>query len=299
MAKRTIEDFRAEYGVWQNELAERLGIEQAQLEAAEQAETAPEELAEKIIRLYSLPGDYFTFDPSARELRFTPKRPFLYFAGVCVVWFAALNFILALISFPNIIISVLHPESQSVLLDLLTEFCSTAVYIFSGIYLTSFIIKKTSYSPSIRKYDYFIPCLSVFLLQAVVVLTPAVRTDDGNIILYSLATLPFELLSVLCCALFLYFFLTATGKKQKTGLYIIFALPTASYLIYFVSLFFYETPVHTFISCAATLFLLILQIPVLILSLKKESKLLNAAAAALPALSILTPAAAVAVITLI
>ena len=299
MAKRTIEDFRAQYGVWQNELAEKLGIEQTELEAAEQAETAPEELAEKIIRLYSLPGDYFTFDPSARELRFTPKRPFLYFAGICIVWYVALSFLLALIRFPHMIISVLHPESQSVLFDLLTEFCSRAVYIFSGIYLTSFIIKKTSYSPSIRKYDYFIPCLAYFLLQAFNILMPAFRTDDGNIILYSLAILPFELLSVLCCALFHYFFSAADGKKQKTGLYIIFALPAAAYLMYFISLFLFETPAHTFISCAVTLFLLILQIPFLILSFKKESKLLNAAAAALPALSILTPTAAAAVITLI
>ena len=83
MAKKTLEQFRAEKGLWRSELAEKLNMSEEELSQLEELSEVPPEIAEKITGEYSLPDDYFTFDPNAKELRYTPKKPFLYLLSGC------------------------------------------------------------------------------------------------------------------------------------------------------------------------------------------------------------------------
>ena len=57
MAKKTLEQFRAEKGLWRSELAEKLNMSEEELSRLEELSEVPPEIAEKITGEYSLPGE--------------------------------------------------------------------------------------------------------------------------------------------------------------------------------------------------------------------------------------------------
>lgn len=159
MAKKTLEQFRAEKGLWRSELAEKLNMSEEELSQLEELSEVPPEIAEKITGEYSLPGDYFTFDPNAKELRYTPKKPFLYLFKVSVIWFVAFSVLSAVLSAPLTVARAMNFEVTE-LFGYLSSVCRTIIIAFSGVYLTSYINRKTSFTKEVRKYDYVYPYLS-------------------------------------------------------------------------------------------------------------------------------------------
>ena len=93
MAKKTLYVFRAENGIWRNELSNKIGVDEQTLKQIEDAPEVPQEIAEKVVAAYSLPEDYFTVDPNAKDKRYKPKKPFKYFLKVSLAW----EFLIALI----------------------------------------------------------------------------------------------------------------------------------------------------------------------------------------------------------
>ena len=158
MAKKTLYDFRAENGIWRNEVAEKTGIDEKILEQAEQQENLSEEIAEKVIKAYNLSSDYFTFDPDAKELRYTPEKPLAYFLNVAIIWQILISLIFGLITLPTTM-AVIFESAGEELFELLENICKVVITAFSGIYLSSYIMKKTSYGKEISQYDFIYPYL--------------------------------------------------------------------------------------------------------------------------------------------
>ncbi|MGN0539135.1 MAG: hypothetical protein ACI4KI_04695 [Candidatus Fimenecus sp.] len=159
MAKKTLEQFRAEKGLWRSELAKKLNMSEEELSKLEELNEVPPEIAKKITGEYSLPEDYFTFDPNAKELRYTPKKPFLYFFKVSVIWFVVFSVLSGVISAPLTVATAMNFEVTG-LFGYISSVCKTIIIAFSGVYLTSYINRKTSFTKEVRKYDYVYPYLS-------------------------------------------------------------------------------------------------------------------------------------------
>ena len=162
MATRTLADFRAEYNIWRKDLAQKLGISEAQLERLELTGEVPQAVADTLTAAYGLPETYFTEDADLAHviqeaaLRKSPKRPLAYFCKVSVVWYALLMlaafvFVLptALMKAPNQVMSSMFYVTE--------RFCFWAIVAFSGIYLGSHILQKTNFRGDVGTYEFLYP----------------------------------------------------------------------------------------------------------------------------------------------
>ncbi len=183
MAKKTLYVFRAENGIWRNELSEKIGIDEQTLKQIEDAPEVPQEIAEKVVTAYNLPEDYFTVDPNAKDKRYKPKNPFKYFLKVSLAWEFLIAIIFAVVMFPTTMAGALG-SGDNILFDLLETLCKALIIAFSGVYLTSYIVKKTVYGKQITQYDYiypYLPAQIALCLEIVVQLVPAIfsqKTDS-------------------------------------------------------------------------------------------------------------------------
>lgn len=183
MAKKTLYVFRAENGIWRNELSDKIGIDEATLKQIEDEPEVPQEIAEKVVSAYNLPKDYFTLDPNAKDKRYKPKNPFKYFLKVALAWEFLIAIIFAVVMLPTTMAGVFG-AGDNLLYDLLETVCKALVIAFSGVYLTSYIVKKTVYGKQITQYDYiypYLPAQIVLCLEIVVQLVPVIfsqKTDS-------------------------------------------------------------------------------------------------------------------------
>lgn len=171
MAK-TLVDFRAEKGLYLKDLAAETGIPEDELRAIEQSGTVPEELGQRIIAQYALPADYFA-EPVKQEkvkvkiIKKTPEKPLIYFLGVSFVWALLVGFVAA---FPNFLRSMVlmmvslfsvmtdndssSAISSSPIFDIFDSIFTSAVIVFSGIILSNYIVKHTTFEGNIKKYRF-------------------------------------------------------------------------------------------------------------------------------------------------
>ena len=188
MAKKTLYVFRAENGIWRNELSNKIGVDEQTLKQIEDAPEVPQEIAEKVVAAYGLPEDYFTVDPNAKDKRYKPKKPFKYFLKVSLAWEFLIALIFAVVMFPTTLASTLG-SGDNPLFDLLETVCKALIIAFSGIYLTSHIVKKTVYGKQVTQYDYIYPYLPAQIalsLKIVVQLVPTLlsqKTDNPIILI--------------------------------------------------------------------------------------------------------------------
>lgn len=183
MAKKTLYVFRAENGIWRKELSDKIGVDETTLKQIEDEPEVPQEIAEKVISAYGLPEDYFTVDPNAKDKRYKPKNPFKYFLKVSLAWEFLIAIIFAVVMFPTTMAGVLG-TGDSPLFDLLETVCKALVIAFSGVYLSSYIVRKTVYGKQITQYDYiypYLPAQIALCLKIIVQLVPAIfsqKTDN-------------------------------------------------------------------------------------------------------------------------
>lgn len=184
MAKKTLYVFRAENGIWRNELSNKIGVDEQTLKQIEDEPEVPQEIAEKVVAAYGLPEDYFTVDPNAKDKRYKPKKPFKYFLKVSLAWEFLIALIFAVVMFPTTLASTLG-SGDNPLFGLLETVCKALIIAFSGVYLTSHIVKKTVYGKQITQYDYIYPYLPAQIaisLKIIVQLVPAIfsqKTDNA------------------------------------------------------------------------------------------------------------------------
>lgn len=165
MSTRTIAKFRAEHEIWRKDLAKVLEVPEEELERLETAGEVPPEIAAKITEAYHLPPDYFTVDFEAEEaeareaVKALPKRSFSYFFGVALVWRLVFGLISAAALLPTKFFSAFGFEAASFYYSL-ELLCSAVITLVSGIYLSSYIRKKTKFRGDIINYEFLYPYLS-------------------------------------------------------------------------------------------------------------------------------------------
>lgn len=251
MATRTLEHFRAEHNVWRKDLAEELGISEEALERLELTGEVPADIAQKLTENYSLPEDYFTADVDmlraerAASLRSDPKKPLLYFAGVSFVWLLIISAIQYAVRLPLRIANTLDYASVPVF-SYIEDLCLVVITVFSGIYLGSYLLKKSNFRGSIADFEFlypYLPSVAIGWTSALVSLffnnlTPAdLSVDIFNTGAFA-ATLAVTLLSAVLQVLFLTFFLNAAahaeGAQKQKQLKILCAVALASQILSYI-----------------------------------------------------------------
>lgn len=170
MRFRTLADFRAEHGIRLTELAEKLEIPYNELEKIENSGAVPADIAEKIIAYYGLGNTYFTENigapPKPPVFKKTPKKPFLYFFLVFIVYTLIVG---AITIFPSsLIISIGNMmASQTILsaMSIILRIWFAVAEIFGLALLSKYIIKHTTFEGNIYKYRYISYVLSTALFM--------------------------------------------------------------------------------------------------------------------------------------
>lgn len=164
MATRTLAQFRAERKLWRKDVAQTLGISEEALEALERSPQVPPEIAQKITAAYNLPPDYFAVDLDAvaaaavqaqrkrrpvRSITFSRFRLF----GSC--W----SRLSALFASPGQYFAAMGttlPEVYYAVISL----CQSVITLVSGIFLSSYIRKKTPFTGDLVPYRFLYPYLT-------------------------------------------------------------------------------------------------------------------------------------------
>lgn len=167
MAK-TLVDFRAEQGLYLKDLATVLEMSEDELRIIEESGTVPEELGQRLILEYALPEDYFSAPIlTEQNTKETPKSPTRYFLKVSVVYYllSALvasvpmyiytigSMIMSFVSFA--IDKEFEPFStSSPLFSVFNSIWLLAVEIIGCILFANYILKHTTYTGDIKKYQF-------------------------------------------------------------------------------------------------------------------------------------------------
>ena len=302
MAKKTLYVFRAENGIWRNELSKKIGIDEQTLKQIEDAPEVPQEIAEKVVVAYGLPEDYFIFDPNAKDKRYKPKNPFKYFLKVSLIWELLIALIFAVVMFPTTMAGALG-SGDNPLFDLLETICKALIIAFSGVYLTSHIVKKTVYGKQITQYDYiypYLPAQIVISLKIIVELVPAIfsqKTD--NVILPIIIGAVYGVVALVIQGVFTAVLLKSRveedeKKRTKTvkKLAVLAIISTAIYTLFFISASMVSSGAIAtlqLITLCLELVLLILVSFGIIIGEKRYSKLNKLWFVALPLVAMLLP----------
>ena len=241
MSTRTIAKFRAEHEIWRKDLAKVLEMPEEELERLETAGKVPPEIAAKITEAYHLPPDYFTVDFEAEEVKAReavkalPQSPFRYFFGVSFVWLLLVGIVSALVTVPTSIFAVLD-FTVAPFFTYLEMFCAAVITLVSGIYLSSYIRKKTKFYGDIINYEFLYPYLSsmatAWLGSLYNLLWPVFASEEPASIFASLGTFFFGMAGFVLSALYTAWLLEAAitdpGKKKDKMLYGLFGTAVAA-----------------------------------------------------------------------
>lgn len=278
MATRTLEHFRAEHNIWRKDLAEELGISEDALERLELTGEIPADIAQKLTEKYGLPEDYFTADVDmvraeyAAALRKDPKKPLMYFAGVSFVWLLIIGAIQYAVQLPLRIANTLDYASVPVF-SYIEDLCLIVITVFSGIYLGSYLLKKSNFRGSIADFEFlypYLPSVAVGWMSALVSLffnnlIPAdLSIDIFNTGAFA-ATLAITLLGTVLQVLFLAFFLNAAahadGAQKQKQLKILCAIVLGSQILSYIFMIirggFFTADVLVWVSRILSLLLLL------------------------------------------
>jgi len=164
MQTRGLADFRADYNVWRKDLAQQLGIREAELERLELTGEVPEDILQKLTAEYHLPENYFTEDTqraavlAAAAERYEPKKPLAYFFKTSLLWYILVGLAFYVVTLPSYV-AAFFDYSVNDFFTVIIDICICAVNIVSGIYLGSHIVKKTNFRGSIAEYEFLYPYL--------------------------------------------------------------------------------------------------------------------------------------------
>ena len=165
MAK-TLVDFRAEQGLYLKDLAAILGISEDELRTIEESGTVPAEIGQRLILHYALPTDYFSapaYNPiQVAPAKITPPNPTKYFLKVIIVYYLLSAFaesVPMFASYIDLFVGIFNPNSNfsimgSPIYTVFSSVWSIAVSILSCVFLTNYILEKTTFTGDIKKYKF-------------------------------------------------------------------------------------------------------------------------------------------------
>ncbi len=251
MATRTLEHFRAEHNIWRKDLSEELGISEEILERLELTGEVPADIVQRLTESYHLPEDYFTADVDmvraeyAAALRRDPKKPLAYFFTVAFIWLLIIAAVQYLVRLPLRVANTLEYASIPVF-SYIEEICLNIITVFSGIYLGSYLLKKSNFRGSIADFEFlypYLPSVAIGWLSALVSIfisnfTPAdLSFDIFNTGAFATA-IALSLVSAVLEVAFLGFFLNAAaladGSKKDKQLKILCAVVLGSQILSYI-----------------------------------------------------------------
>lgn len=252
MKTRGLAEFRAEHNIWRKDLAEMLNIRETELERLEMLGEVPPHIKQVLLAEYNLPDTYFTEDMEraavlqAAAQRYEPKNPLLFFGVVGAVWLLAVGLIYNLIALPGTIASIFGFQGNAALFSAVETVCCTVVGAVSGIYLGSYLLKKTNFRGELAAYEFLYPLLPMMAAAWVQPLVSQLLgmlfmdetgqiTSVGSLIFISSIAL---LLAAALEAGYLAYLLDAAarapGKEKQKRLMVLCGISLGGYLLYHI-----------------------------------------------------------------
>lgn len=243
---KSLQDFYVEQGVCRTELAEQLGIPEADLQAQEELSVPSEAVQAAISAGFGLAADYFTAEAEA-PICLKNGKPIYeraqlrgYFVRVSLAW----QFLTLLVVFAPVFLSglvrlfdfFLHSDFNTTEVLFRNEmflkaelFITNALMLlapaFSGIFLIKHITKKTSLQGDLKKYTYFYWLLPQAITAPIYTVASMLIRQDGLHPLslgqqgvMSAVTLCTYFLNALLCARLLDAVSTETAAKRQSAL---------------------------------------------------------------------------------
>ena len=248
MAKRTLAQFRAEQNIWRKDLAQLLSISETEVAQLEAADEVPADVAQKIIEAYRLPADYFTVDvdalvaaqraAAAQAARVTPEKPIPYLMKIGFVWMLLVALVQAMLLLPSSFISVLSEGSTAEPLDTLFNFCSSAVSLCSGLLLSRYITKHTTFRGRIADFSLlyaFVPTAAISWIS----MPFSMRATEAGVssswgFAYMLVGIPALVLELVFLAYFLKSAAEADTEKGHKTMTILLAVCMGGKVLYYI-----------------------------------------------------------------
>ncbi len=187
MAK-TLVDFRAEQGLYLKDLAAILEISEDELRTIEESGTVPAEIGQRLILHYALPEDYFSL-PAYNHVRVspakkTPPSPTKYFIKVTIVYYllsALASSVPMFASYIELFIGVFNPDSNFSIMDspiytVFSSIWSIAVSVFGCVLFADYILKNTTFTGDIKKYQFLHYSIPSGMIAFISMLTAFITT---------------------------------------------------------------------------------------------------------------------------
>lgn len=229
MAK-TIEDFRAEYGVRLNTLSEVTGIPAEDLTSSEKLLPVPSQTAQIIIEKYNLPPYYFTGEPSAVSAEGKIPNTLDKFVVPSFVWMLLTSVI---ITFPAFIIKMIitvtsvissaayinvsptFTESVNKAISLFNIFWTVAVIIVSCNIFAKWLEKKYGFSADKRKFKYLYWIIPSGMTGTVSYVLNNIFYNETILSAKMALTLLCSLIGEICAVVFLALMLKAVSSYEE------------------------------------------------------------------------------------
>ena len=187
MAK-TLVDFRAEQGLYLKDLATILEISEDELRTIEESGTVPAEIEQKLILQYALPEDYFSI-PAYNHIRvstekISPPNPTKYFLKVSIAYYFLSALAISIPMFASYIdffVGAFNPNSSFSITDnpiytVLSSVWEIAVSIFACTLFADYILKKTTFTGDIKKYQFLQHSIPNGALAGISMVTACITT---------------------------------------------------------------------------------------------------------------------------
>lgn len=187
MAK-TLVDFRAEQGLYLKDLAAILEISEDELRTIEESGTVPAEIGQRLILHYALPEDYFSLPAynhvRVAPLKTSPPNPTKYFLKVTIVYYllsALASSVPMFASYIELFVGIFNPDSNFSIMDspiyiVFSSIWSIAVSIFGCILFANHILKNTTFTGDIKKYQFLHYSIPSGMIAFISMLTAFITT---------------------------------------------------------------------------------------------------------------------------
>lgn len=305
MKTRGLTEFRAEYNVWRKDLADELGLQEAELERMELMGEVPAEVIQTLTEKYALPETYFSEDIeraavlNAAAQRYEPKNPLAYFFWIGLIWALLVVLVQMVVTLPTTLSSALG-HAPSGVLGVIEPVCLCAVNIVSGIYLGSHLLKRTNFRGSIADYEFlypYLPGMSVAWLSTLLYSLLNNIGSETDLSSELVESLSISLVVVLAGSVFSAFFLDAAaradGAQKDRRLKILCAIVLVSkllsYVVEMVAGGFFDAGTLAWVERALSLLLLLAVLYGVAFGVKKQPRLKTLWLTVLPILAIALP----------
>lgn len=229
MAK-TIEDFRAEYGVRLDTLSEVTGIPAEDLTSSEKLLPVPSQTAQIIIEKYNLPPYYFTGEPSAVSAEGKIPNTLDKFVVPSFVWMLLTSVIITFSAFiikmiitvtsvissaADINVSPTFTESVNKAISLFNIFWTVAVIIVSCNIFAKWLEKKYGFSADKRKFKYLYWIIPSGMTGTVSYVLNNIFYNETILSAKMALTLLCSLIGEICAIVFLALMLKAVSSYEE------------------------------------------------------------------------------------